>query len=123
MNQEGLASYTLRRAAGGHGNFARVLVGFPQNAPDHINLSGDGEPVTQEWLDAAYDGIQYAKKTLNRTDKVLPFCIEGSLADTRIDTIFCAAAIATSRLFGENGWTEFFDGEKWIITNLDEKSS
>ncbi|RCS49491.1 hypothetical protein DTL42_13280 [Bremerella cremea] len=116
-------TYTIRRVAGGRGHFARVQVGIAQDGSNPVEVPFDKSKLLPEWIDAAKSGIEFALHDLERNDRVVILSIDGSLADTFEDAVFCAAAVATFRLFDENARIELFDGEKWIVTDLGENTS
>ena len=109
------ATYTLRRAAGGCSHFARVTVASEEDRTHLKDQHGDSSP---EWLAAAKAGALYASGELQSDVSITIVAIEGTLADTRADTVFVAAAIATFRLLGDSQHSEQFNGDRWEVVQV-----
>lgn len=105
-------TYTIRRAAGGASHFARVTVAIRSPCEGDVTESR-GENILPTWEKAASAGVKYALGKLGIDAHVRFLAIDGTLADTREDTVYTAAALATFRLLGDDGHVEQFDGDRW----------
>lgn len=106
-------TYTIRRVAAGRSNFARVTVG----AESESVVSPSLPETPRRWIEAANKGMQYAIAESGATDSFVVLEIEGTIADTREDTVFTAAAIATFRMVGDQTRTEMFVENEWRVSS------
>jgi len=115
MTRERQATHTIQSAAGRACHFARITVAI---------VEGDSQPpideawleqVPQEWLLAANSGIAHAKSILNSIQPVLVMRLDGANSDTREDTVFAAAAMATFKLFGDESHEPCFQDGRWYV--------
>lgn len=119
-----IATYTLKKAAGGMGHFACVRVASagvnaisPQDSvrlSDHYHRS---ESCTSSWENAALLGARVVKEQLQFPLQVLILALDGSTSDTSGNDVWIASAIATWRLVkgsGQDPELSFFDGQ-WLI--------
>jgi hypothetical protein len=113
MTKMGPVTYTIRRAAGGCSHFARVTVST--NAEHSVLTTGD---VSTDWIAAAEAGVRFALEEMKLESHVIVVDIQGTLADTRKDTVFVASALATLRLMGDSSHTESFDGSTWDVSKV-----
>lgn len=113
------ATYKLLRVADGRCNFAKVQVGIVQDGYVPA-LDRDMSVVDNEWIDAARQGIDFTLQETKRSDQVALLSIVGTMVDTTESAVYCAAAIATFRLLGIDSKIEFFNGENWVVGEIDE---
>lgn len=109
-------TYTIRRAAGGCSHFARVTVAHAKQSEGLATPHSQHTDVLPQWAAAAANGVEYALRELRAKSPVSVLAIEGTLADTREDTVFTAAAIAAFRLLGDNTRSEQFDEDEWKVS-------
>jgi hypothetical protein len=99
-----MATYKLARAGGGRFHFAEVSVVLG-NIPD--TMITPGADVDKTWIDAAKQGAQFALTLIDCESQVSITSVRGTIADTVATSVFCAAAMATLQLFGndDNPWS------------------
>jgi hypothetical protein len=95
------ATYKLLSGAGGSCHFARVAVTTTEDAKYIDEQSQRPYYIYKDWLAAAQAGIAEALKSLETTQSVYIYRIEGTDVDTVGSTVFAAAAAATLQLFGQ----------------------
>jgi len=120
------ACFTLRRVAEGRSHFARVHVEVAStgstNTAYHVETvcdppAGDCLP---SWLEAARSGAAVVAKTERLNVRITR--VEGTLADTRDDTVWCAAVMATLRGAGLEGTAQVeFKAGRWHAVLPGEK--
>ncbi len=106
-------THTIRRAAGGRCHFARVSI---SNASESTVAASSELPL--DWIVAAEAGIEFALRKIGSAAKVCVIDIQGTISDTREDTVFVASAIATFKLLGVTSYFEEFKEEKWKISGV-----
>ncbi len=87
-------------ASTGHMNFARVTV---TTQADHVYDTGNSKEryyIYKVWLEAGQAGIAEVLKSLESSQPVFIYRIEGLEVDTFGSTVFAAAAAATLKLLG-----------------------
>lgn len=107
-------THTIRRAAGGCSHFARVTV-----SRDNEPVVASDDDVSPEWIKACDAGVQYALNELGSTSAVRVIEIQGTVADTRSDTLFAASAIAAFRVLGDSRHSERFIDSKWEVVTME----
>lgn len=103
-------THTIRRSAGGCSHFASVSVSL-EDEPVVVS----NNDVSPNWIQACNAGVQHALDELGSTSSVRVVEIQGTVADTREDTLFAASAIATFRLLGDLSRSEKFTDSKWRV--------
>ncbi len=118
------AEYVLRRAAGGTSHFARVVVEAKTSEGEwRVRELREGMPEVYEsrrWRLAALEGASLVAKRLEPiypAQELTVTRVHGVLSDTREDTVWCTAIIATYRAVagsGEEPRPMFSDG-RWGV--------
>ena len=108
-------THTIRRAAGGSSHFARVTVSL-----DNEVKAVPSNDISPDWIAAAEAGVEHALSELHATkSKVSVVEVQGTVADTREDTLFVASAIATFKILGDSRFSEAFKDSAWEVRRME----
>ena len=109
------AVFTLRRVACGLSHFARVALVTSESAGAEVVSGVDmmDSACSRTWIRAAIDGVRAAIGERSVCVRITD--VRGSLLDTKVSTVWCAAYIATLNALGDDSPQAVFAGVRWTV--------